>query len=153
MQRPTCRERISVEAEQVRTVPDWLPTTDGAGSTKGRIGYRRRMVPGKRAKQQVVRRDGTMPMQRPTCRDRRRVEGGAGTDRAGLATDSGWCGKYQELGWLPATYGTRVLRLPKVEQNGSENSKETKGTKNKESCTLWVAWSKRQGKKPPQVRP
>ena len=24
---------------------------------------------------------------------------------------------------------------------------------NKESCTLWVAWSKRQGKKPPQVRP
>ena len=68
-------------------------------------------------------------MQRPTCRDRRHVEGGAGTDRAGLATDYGWCGKYQELGWLPATYGTRMLRLPKVEQKGSETSKETKGTK------------------------
>ena len=68
-------------------------------------------------------------MQRPTCRDRRRVEGGAGTDRAGLATDNGWCGKYQELGWLPATYGTRIPRLPKVEPKGSENSKETKGTK------------------------
>ena len=68
-------------------------------------------------------------MQKPTCRDRRRVEGGTGTDRAGLATDSGWRGKYQELGWLPATYGTRILRLPKVEQKGSETSKETKGTK------------------------
>ena len=57
-----CRDRqaetaIEWKAVQEWTVPDWPPTTVGAGSTKGRPDYRLRMAPVRRAKQQVVRRD------------------------------------------------------------------------------------------------